>query len=480
MFGQNNFLFLSEDSNSVLEQISGKQMLTSHDLDNWQKEFEKRIAHANKYGYCYKFIIIPNKHCVFSEYLPSNLKVSENRPAIHLSQAFPFYVGYPLELLKSIQNSYYKTDTHWTEIGIVNWLNSIAAKLGVPQLDYTINYKEYCGDLGIKVTPNISEIAPFISFTSNSTIKYHNKIKNIGTIKYYQNSNSSLPVGCIFGDSFFNSYCHILSQFFSKLYFFHYWGFDTEIIERIKPDIVWNENIERFISFRRNASFNDVFYEKLFKKNFKHYLNIKNFNNEPDGITSIDYTLASNYIDSINSDFTKENFYKINSDFTKEHRLNCGQPTSYCQPAAEMRFTAWAIGFASEEIIQSNAIRLYLAGLFYNTYLSLMIFDFPKNIKFFNLSGIKPLYVQNYATNNFEIHHNNQMLIFPFLSASKKRIGKQNSHILLVIQGDNYLGIGTRLETFNKIWQNGYYALNYELLFHSINSCSIDWSLIRR
>lgn len=207
--GKEGFLFLCNDSNDVIGQITGKRPLTSEGLAAWKNALEQRQEHARKHGYIYRFVIAPNKHCVYSQYLPEGIQLSDNRPAVPLVNAIGDPVIYPLELFKSIGERlcYYKTDTHWNGYGALTFMNSLAAEIGSRPLSWKDGEKiKSNGDLGSRLVPPASE--SFIGALPSAKVNYH--VDN------------------------------------RKIYAFIFPFYDFEIIERLRPDVVASESAERF------------------------------------------------------------------------------------------------------------------------------------------------------------------------------------------------------------------------------------------
>jgi tetratricopeptide (TPR) repeat protein len=287
--GKNEWMFLHNDSNWVFGQVTGKTPLSDVAISEWVEELENRQEHAKSNNYKYVFLIIPNKHCVYSEFLPDGVLLSENRPAVQLSKASNLFY-YPLSCLRNAKNKfdvYYKTDTHWNSVGASLVLNAIADKLCIPSsIRMQIEDVDIIGDLGSKFTPIICSKSSEIMLDDKGSVIFSNNCPNIGGFVVYRGIRSDLPTAVVFGDSFLRSNIHILSQFFSKIYFFHAPIFDRQLILSIRPNVVISANVERFIS--ANQFKNQSFYHVLLNKirnlaimpvNFFKKFNISNFEN---------------------------------------------------------------------------------------------------------------------------------------------------------------------------------------------------------
>lgn len=311
IIGKDGFLFLDEDSNSVIDQITGKLPLSEELLDRWTKTIISRNRDASKGGFKYFFVIVPNKHCVYAEKLPDNIRLSEARAARQLKGRLGFVIEYPLEYLRSASKHYlyYKTDTHWNSLGALLFMNDFFKRLHLPPVNYTIREREITGDLGDKLSSPQTSMTVEAEINSTTSVKYDNGVKNIGHVIFYENINKNLPVGVIFGDSFFNNYTSLLSQYFSKLYFFHAPVYDKNILERLKPDIVINQNIERFVRRPHEASLRNRFYMKLATMPYSRRDEVIAINPVGEEISGIDYNLAKKFIGAIKN-APNEEIYK--------------------------------------------------------------------------------------------------------------------------------------------------------------------------
>jgi tetratricopeptide (TPR) repeat protein len=248
--GKDGWLFLHNDTNKVIDQVTGKKFLDQEEVKIWEKELADRQAHAKSQGYKYLFLIIPNKHCIYSEYLPNEYVLSDKRPAIQLKQASAL-VYYPDEDLlnyKKMSEVYHKTDTHWNNVGASLVYNNLAAKLSIDaRINIDISTSKILGDLGSKMIPARYSTEYTIELPDEGTVIFNNKVHNIGGVIVHVGPDKSLPCAVVFGDSFVRSSLVYLGQFFSKVYFFHTPVYDKKLVEAIKPDVVISANVERFI-----------------------------------------------------------------------------------------------------------------------------------------------------------------------------------------------------------------------------------------
>ena len=69
--GKDGFHFLANDTNRVLEQITGKVTLTRDRLDAIGSSHRERMELAEAVGAAYRYVIVPNKELVLARFLPT-------------------------------------------------------------------------------------------------------------------------------------------------------------------------------------------------------------------------------------------------------------------------------------------------------------------------------------------------------------------------------------------------------------------------
>lgn len=261
LIGKNDWLFLQNDTNRVVEQNNGTLKLTEFELRKWLRTLEARFAILRHRGIKYYFLIAPNKESIYPEYLPDDYIMSEARLVYQLINAckpmhLPLY--FPVDILKLYKAEYqlYPTgNTHWNGIGgfiaYEYLMNIIKKDLNIPILtweDIGFVDEETSQDLGNKLNPPRTSIFSWGKVKQpRAQIIYDNQLINSGKIQIALNKNTSLPTAVVFHDSFIEFLLPFLMESFSKIYLFHTPCMDFELLNQIKPDIVISEMVERFL-----------------------------------------------------------------------------------------------------------------------------------------------------------------------------------------------------------------------------------------
>lgn len=266
LYGENGYLFYKQGNSVNLFkrniQLSDKQI---HKKINDLITIATELKENNIKFY---WLIPPNKHTIYPEYFPKN--ISRLDQASVLDQIIRYVDKNNLSRLISIidlrkdlqQNKsnfkelYYKTDTHWNQLGafvghtalinnLQNDFNDIPKKLTLD--DFYIKKSKINGDLAmmLSTTMKSNEFILEPKFKNQIVTKHLNKKKFI--------TNNSNPISnktaIIYRDSFFDNMHDLTSHYFTKTtYISDKIRVDQlDEIKQQKPDIVIYELIERHI-----------------------------------------------------------------------------------------------------------------------------------------------------------------------------------------------------------------------------------------
>lgn len=248
LIGKEDWLFLQNDSNSIQKQIAGQIKLDKY---AWRTILENRKNKLNSIGIKYIFMVIPNKECVYEQFLPDGIAISRNRPIFDMLEIFPELI-YPIEELKKYKNTYDKGDAHWNWYGAYIAYQNLISKIEIAPLEEkNISFYEddrietdLASKLGISNGKTIN-----INVNKNTPVKtFDNKIKNTGRMYELENNNIDSTTILFFGDSFGHNLAKLLSYSCKKIVYKQQPDLDFELIDKIKPNIVISEQIERFIT----------------------------------------------------------------------------------------------------------------------------------------------------------------------------------------------------------------------------------------
>ena len=223
--GKEGYLFLAGDQNAVIKQHSGEILLERTRLKRWRNLFIGRKKILDSLSCHYYVQIVPDKHCIYRQYLPDKFKISEIQNVdLVLSYIKPILgnrVSFPLAQLveKSQQEQvYHKTDSHWTDKGSYIAYCELMKLIhhDYPDIEIIKNphyqLREFTGDLARLIELNHNNKIEFLTRPEGVDISFDNHAKNTGRIRIYENhqiKNNFTAV--IFGSSSTNNLIYLLS-----------------------------------------------------------------------------------------------------------------------------------------------------------------------------------------------------------------------------------------------------------------------------
>ena len=259
LIGQDGHLF--EGMDHAVEQLTGELTLSSAQIARWVSLIETRHAWCRQRGMRYYFVITPEKHVVYADKLPPGIAISAERPIMRiiggLSPEIRDTVIYPDEILRNErgrEETYYLTDTHWTNFGAylayLRVLFAIQRDEGAAQVPVTalerVSYRKV-GDLGIRMTPEWSETAIRLSYGGDSSIRrvYSNRTYNVGQVDVFEKPDATGSRAVLFRDSSGSYMLPFLAANFRRLVAVASDGVSYELLRSEKPDVVINQLTER-------------------------------------------------------------------------------------------------------------------------------------------------------------------------------------------------------------------------------------------
>ncbi len=283
IYGKDGWMFWAGDG--VLEQYRAIDPLTDKQLKKYRQILHERHAWCEAVGKTYIFIIAPNKHGIYPEFLPDWVdKADDMSQADQLAALFRDTEVNYIDIRPVLKNNkdrfrlYHRNDTHWNELGAYFAYREIMEVVAgrFPRIrpkgleQFTIKHvNRVGGDMPIylgmekEFTEKMPVLKPMqprrarIIFT-NDLIKDKAKSRvepfyverhSIGkSFAISEINDPSLPTAVMFRDSMAVPLVPFLSEHFSRIvyswdYFSH--DFDMEIIRHEDPDIIITELGER-------------------------------------------------------------------------------------------------------------------------------------------------------------------------------------------------------------------------------------------
>jgi hypothetical protein len=277
--GQHGWLFTTD--RQMLDHYLGLDLFTPPQLQSWQRLLEKRRDWLAARGIQYLFVIPPDKHTIYPEYLPA--WVVQTTPAVRqtkLDQFLQYMQAHStvpiLDLRpallagKKIAPTYLQNDTHWNQFGGFLAAQALIAALSrqTPDLPplrledfYWTNVPATGGDLSNLLgehppEPNRFDFKPKPPLRLPPSRELTNIVRNWNprdtTKVNHLVENAGLPAqpdAVIFHDSFGLAWLPFLGLSFHRIVFV--WEdkeFNARVIEAYHPRIVVNEMLERMFN----------------------------------------------------------------------------------------------------------------------------------------------------------------------------------------------------------------------------------------
>lgn len=289
---KDGWMFLTGGSNDVYQYFVEGQAISDDITSGWNDLLEERVDLSEEYGFNYLHIVAPEKISVYPDKMP--FEIADHRlpssqiEAVLSKKAKNVWVN-PISFLRSQRENfevYAKTDTHWNFVGAYSAYQLLQSRIGRPTVTHMLqsHYESKWAvmDLGGKLDPPLKEEVFFYALSdrvtrthANDMVKFKERNNrtndaglHVGSYVVYENSKPLIDeTVLIFGDSFSEYRGHLLTGIIAETYrevhFLWSSSFDINLIKDVKPDVVFSELAERFMSrLLPNNKFDRVSYSK--------------------------------------------------------------------------------------------------------------------------------------------------------------------------------------------------------------------------
>ena len=261
LLGKRGWLFYAGDG--LVDYYTGTAGLTWTHPSGWREVLEARRLWLAERGYPYVFLVAPNKHTIYPEHLPEPLSAEWATPLLdrwmfHLASRSQVEVIDPRQALlaaKSDREVYYRTDTHWTDVGAhVAYVATIERlRVHFPRLvprpleAFSLTTSPGEGG-GLSRMLGLDDLLVETSTGLDKRSWSRARIKHAGErfVRVSAIDDPSLPRAVVFHDSFGTALIPLLAEHFSRAYFVR-GGFNPAVVKRENPDVVIQIMCERFV-----------------------------------------------------------------------------------------------------------------------------------------------------------------------------------------------------------------------------------------
>jgi alginate O-acetyltransferase complex protein AlgJ len=271
LIGKSGWLyFRGEDARALERWYRGTEEVPDATINALRDELLRRQAFLASRGIPYIFVIVPEKYSVYPEFLPDwATRITSRTPLDRLvtelarnPQLDFLDLRDPLRAAKGGDRLYFQTDSHWNYLGAMVGYRALMSRVQqvLPGLDvapakrppYVPESDYYSGDLaqmlGLTRQFREADIAPLgrAAATAEARCAQRDTSDAPGIETYVFNCpNAPRFSAVVYRDSAAVWLRPLLPQNFSRTTFVSSPGLDPELIERLRPDIVIQELVER-------------------------------------------------------------------------------------------------------------------------------------------------------------------------------------------------------------------------------------------
>ncbi len=266
IIGKDGWLFFNKEA--ALRSYSNSNLFNENDLRGYISNLEKNRLISNNKDIKYFFSFWPNKHTIYSDFLPFSMRLQKKSPISKADQLVNnaktnstiniIDVRDALLREKWGHQLYFKNDTHWNSYGAFlayqHFFKSAFPEKSVvpyPITDFTIDWVDhYKGDLipmlGVQGKTDFVDLKPVFKFKKGRTykqIKTPRGFPERTIITQNTDCGNDLKV-VFFGDSFSTYLVPFISLHFSEVTYLRS-RYNQKLIDKIKPNIIIDAHVER-------------------------------------------------------------------------------------------------------------------------------------------------------------------------------------------------------------------------------------------
>jgi hypothetical protein len=275
LIGRHGWMFYSGDG--MIDSVTREAVWSEQELKDWCRLLEMRRDWLRARGAAYLLVVPPDKHSVYSEYLPAWLRKG-TKPSKIQQLAKYMQAHSTVQMLdltdtlieaKKIRVDYLKNDTHWNFFGGFVAYRAVMAALArqLPGLEplplEAYDWKPAHLSRGDLVTilgrdgpaPETQCLAPVPLKPMPTPREMYDPVrlpqygvKETWTLLTLNDKASGKAM--VFHDSFACCWYIFLGQHFKEVIYVWHYDWDRRLIEQEKPDVVIDEILERFFNLQ--------------------------------------------------------------------------------------------------------------------------------------------------------------------------------------------------------------------------------------
>lgn len=276
--GEDDWLYLDNDTNRSVDQYTGKLLLDDAGLYRWTQYFEDCGKLAAVVSARHAVLIAASKEQVLPEFYPHTKGALTLQEQVRSLLRTEHFVLDSAELLASHADKagcFIKTDTHWTDRGAMAAVLGLLDTLSLDSEAAKRHFKDdvyyimpFAGDLGVKLSPAMIAPTEFLQAPSPASgAVFDNGLPNIGRVLVFESTQALWTNALmIFGASSSYPMLKYLKRLFGRVVFVHSAGnVDVEIVRHERPEYLVMQTTARFMITPPSHGFclRDAVVEKL-------------------------------------------------------------------------------------------------------------------------------------------------------------------------------------------------------------------------
>ncbi|MBY5935540.1 hypothetical protein KUV51_21205 [Tateyamaria omphalii] len=253
-------MVLTGGDHSVLDYCQGRAAPGPDDIARFFKAIDQRTAWATRRGIPYGYWVFPDKVIALGPKLArlgpvASLFETHYRGAPAWKDNLP--VHYPLDLVADQGDAFPRTDTHYSNRGLVTLTSAILDSLTPGQGaafrtaadSARWGEKKLAGDLGVKFEPPVRERVEVLRLPIEASVLNNGLSRNNGVMSLVECPQAQTDKTLlIFGDSFFRQMLPLLAWQFRRIVFCRTQFFHYELVEAVAPDVILQGTAERYLA----------------------------------------------------------------------------------------------------------------------------------------------------------------------------------------------------------------------------------------
>ncbi len=273
MIGRGGWLyFLGEDGRSLDRNLRGVEAVPDSEIDALRAELVRRRDYLTTLGIGYIVTIVPEKFSIYPEYLPPWVA---RAPRTRLDRVADLLTATPginfvdlrpaLIEAKARKRVYYMTDSHWNYLGATVAYGELMQEVqrivpGAPtappaQPAFIAGADYYSGDLAAMLAlprnfreDDVAPLAKILADPKSRCAQADSPDLNAPVQTYvYRCPNPPARTAVVYRDSMAIPLIPMLSENFARITYVSSRKLDRKLIERLHPDVVMEESVERAI-----------------------------------------------------------------------------------------------------------------------------------------------------------------------------------------------------------------------------------------